>query len=141
MAMISRFLVITLGALLAIACADNRMTTPTSSQLTNNSVGFLQGTVSIGPICPVESIDNPCLPSPSLFTSHKLVILNDKKEQVTLVAIDGKGNYRTELMAGTYTVDFTPRDIGLPGSFQPPTAEIREGQTTVLNIDIDTGIR
>jgi len=139
--MISRFLALTLGALVAIACSDNRIITPTSSQLTSNSVGFLQGSVSIGPICPVESKDHPCPPPPSLFTSHKLVILNDKGEQVTLVAIDGKGNYRTELMPGTYTVDFTPRDIGFPGSFQPPTAEIREGETTVLNIDIDTGIR
>jgi hypothetical protein len=141
MAMISRFLAIMLVSLLAVACADNRMTTPTSSLLASNSTGTLQGTVSIGPICPVESIDHPCLPDPSLFTSHKLVILNDKGEQVTLVAIDGKGNYQTELMPGTYTVDFTPRDIGIPGSFQPPTAEIREGQTTILNIDIDTGIR
>jgi hypothetical protein len=141
LAMIFRLLAVTLGALLAIACADKGMTTPTTSQLTNNSVGFLQGTVSIGPICPVESKDHPCSPPPSLYTSHKLVILNNKGEQVTLVAIDGKGNYRTELMPGTYTVDFTPRDIGMPGSFQPPTAEIREGETTVLNIDIDTGIR
>jgi hypothetical protein len=131
--MVPKTIAAVLGALLLLACTD---ASPTS----NASNGVLQGQVTIGPLCPVETEDDPCLPEPSLFTSHKLVILSDGKE-VQRVDIDGEGNYRTELPPGIYTVDYTPRDIGIPGLFKPPSAEIREGQTTILNIHIDTGIR
>ena len=139
--MIARILTAVFGSLLFFACADDHMTSPASSSLRTGATGILQGVVTIGPNCPVESLDHPCLTLPSTFTSHKLVILNERGQQAIQVDIDGMGNYKTELMLGIYTVDFTPRDIGLPGSFQPPTAEIREGETTTLNIDIDTGIR
>ena len=137
--MMIRFFI--LSTLLMVACADSRMATPTATTTRTSEVGILQGKVTIGPICPVESKDHPCEPPPSLFTSHKLVILNEKGEQVVQVAISGTGDYKTELNAGTYSVDFTPRDIGLPGAFHPLDVEVTAGQTTTLDIHIDTGIR
>lgn len=126
-------------AILTIACADNHMMTPTTTQTT--TVGILQGVVTIGPMCPVETQDHPCLPPPSLFISHKLVILDENGASVEQVDISGTGEYKTELKAGIYKVDFTPHDIGIPGSYQPPSTEVRQGQTTTLDVHIDTGIR
>lgn len=133
--------ILLLCTLLTFACADNHMMTPAPTTAQTTTTGILQGKVTIGPMCPVETKDHPCLPPPSLFTSHKLVILNEKGEQVAQVEMSGSGDYRTALNAGTYQVDYSPRDIGIPGSFDPPTAEVRAGQTTTLDIHIDTGIR
>jgi hypothetical protein len=127
--------------LLILACADSHITSPAATAARNGSAGILQGKVTIGPLCPVESKDQPCEPSPSLFTSHKLVILNQKGEQVVQVDISGSGDYKTELNSGSYSVDYTPRDIGIPGSFHPPSIEVNAGETTTLDIHIDTGIR
>ena len=125
-----------------VACAGNE-TLPTSNheKIQNAGTGYLEGIVTIGPLCPVESVEDPCQPDPSLYRSHKLVILGPGGETVKQVEISEAGNYRTELIAGNYTVDFAPHDIGIPGSFEPPQAVIRENETTILNIEIDTGIR
>ena len=136
-----KILVLIVGGFLIAACADNHISSTTSDSTQNSAIGYLQGKVSIGPICPVESEDDPCLPDPSLYSSHKLVILRSNGESVKHVAIHGDGTYRTDLAPGTYGVDFTPHDIGIPGSFEPPEAIVREGETTILNIEIDTGIR
>ena len=138
--MFMRILMVLIGLSCLIACSGN---SPTSNSLKEqvSGTGNLQGKVSIGPICPVETQENPCLPDPSLYTGHKLIILKNDGTTVKQVDIDGQGNYRTELPAGSYKVDFAPHDIGLPGSYQPPSVEIRSGQTTILNIEIDTGIR
>jgi hypothetical protein len=138
--MFARIIILLITVTCFAACSGNN---PTSNlrQDDVHDVGYLQGKVSIGPICPVETEGDPCLPDPSLYTSHKLIILTNDGIAVKQVDIDGSGNYRTELMPGAYKVDFAPHDIGLPGSFEPPSAEIRKGQTTELNIEIDTGIR
>jgi hypothetical protein len=127
-----------LALLVLIACGDNQVASPLRN---NQNVGFLQGQVTIGPNCPVETQDDPCLPDPSLYASHKLLIIDASGNTVQEVRMDSSGHYRTELPSGTYIVDFVPHDIGLRGTFKPPQAQIREGQTTILNIQIDTGIR
>ena len=104
--------------------------------------GILQGTVTIGPLCPVENPKDPtCKPKPELYTSHKLVILDKDGSVAKTVDIDGNGNYQTYLMPGSYLVDFSPHDIGRPGAFKPPTAIIESDKTTLLDIHIDTGLR
>ena len=123
-----------LGLLVLAGCTDNQVAS-------NTSMGFLQGKVTIGPNCPVETEDDPCLADPSVYASHKLLIIGGSGNTVQEVSMDDSGNYRTELPPGTYTVDFVPHDIGRPGSFLPPRTEIRAGETTILNINIDTGIR
>jgi hypothetical protein len=104
------------------------------------ATGVLEGKVSIGPICPVEGPGFDCDPDPSLYTSHHLLIIKDGSA-ILEVGLDGQGNFRTDLVAGTYLVDFAPRDIGIPGSFTPVEAVIESGKTTRLEIEIDTGIR
>src|SRR5688500_4908128 len=87
-----RFLGALIGLSLMIGCAAN---SPTSTLRTDeiNGTGYLQGKVTIGPICPVEVEGDPCLPDPSLYTTHKLIILTDHGGVVKEVDMDGNGNY------------------------------------------------
>src|SRR5574341_152094 len=94
-----------------MAC-DNDMTATTNLLEEQTSVGVLEGKVSIGPICPVEGPGMDCDPDPELYTSHHLVITTPSGDFVKDVSIDGQGNYRTELPAGAYLVDFAPHDVG-----------------------------
>jgi hypothetical protein len=104
--------------------------------------GILKGVVSIGPLCPVETPPDQCKPRPDLFTSHVIVIYNESGSSIiATTAIHTDGSYQVELNAGKYLVDYSPHDIGIPGSFTPLTAVVETGKTTTLDIHIDTGIR
>jgi hypothetical protein len=112
------------------------------SVTSSENAGVLQGKVTIGPLCPVEHPDQDCSPDPSIYTSHYLVILTaDGNIASGHVAIASDGKYQTELSPGHYLVDYAPKDIGIAGRFSPLDAVVEAGKTTVLNIDIDTGIR
>ncbi len=104
-------------------------------------VGILEGQVSIGPNCPVESVDEPCDRDAQVYAAHKLAVLNSDRSLVKEVDLDSKGNFRTELAAGSYLADVVPHDIGIGGPPDPKPFEILAGQTTTVTIDIDTGIR
>jgi hypothetical protein len=104
--------------------------------------GILKGIVSIGPLCPVETPPDQCKPRPDLFTSHVIVIYNESGSSIiATTAIHTDGSYQVELNAGNYLVDYSPHDIGIPGSFTPLSAAVEAGKTTTLDIHIDTGIR
>ena len=51
-----------------------------------------------------------------------------------------EGNYRVTLAAGTYLVDINHMGIDVAKEL-PKTVEIVGGETTRLDVDIDTGIR
>ena len=140
-AMYKAILFLCFVSLLCLGCDSEPSITTNSLEELQGAMGILEGRVTIGPICPVEGPGMDCDPDPELFTSHRLVIRTPAGVFVQDVSIDGEGNYRTELPAGTYLVDFAPRDIGIPGGFSPLEAVIVAGATTRLDIDIDTGIR
>jgi hypothetical protein len=118
-----------------IGCSGDSGTT-----LTNP--GLLKGTVSIGPLCPAQIPGDQCQPSPDLYTSHHIIVLSENGNSVVATApISGDGSYSVELNAGTYTIDYGPHDIGIPGSFVPLKTAVEADKTTVLDIHIDTGIR
>ena len=107
--------------------------------------GVLKGKISIGPLCPVESIppDSACLPTMETYKSWATAVwtLNKKTKLMTL---DPKldGTYQKGLSAGEYVVDFEvvhPNGIG--GSNLPAVISITNKDTTIFNINIDTGIR
>jgi len=103
--------------------------------------GTLTGQVTIGPLTPVlrEGEASPT-PAPEVYAARQIVIYraNGTKE-VARAEINPQGVYQIELPAGTYVVDLnliSDHAAGLPA-----TIEISPGQTTRLDIDIDTGIR
>ena len=108
--------------------------------------GTLEGTVTIGPIWPVERPgENPPVPS-EVFEARKIMIydVSGKRlvEQVDIVQVNHsqEGHYSVQLKAGSYVVDINR--IGVDRSDAvPKEVEIKVGQTAKLDIDIDTGIR
>ena len=107
--------------------------------------GVLEGKVTIGPLCPVERFppDPQCQPTEETYKAWPIAVYTQNK--LTLVAHiqpDINGNYAVELAAGNYVVNLENRQSGGLGSSNlPDTVTINANDTTLLNIDIDTGIR
>jgi hypothetical protein len=110
-------------------------------KMTVNTFGIIEGTVTIGPISPVEiegeTSDIPC----EVYEARKIMIYNKAGNELVLqVDIDCEGKYRAELKPGIYTVDIN--NIGIDRSEEVPVKiEIKTGEIVTLDIDIDTGIR
>ncbi|HUS70177.1 MAG TPA: hypothetical protein VM075_05290 [Anaerolineae bacterium] len=104
--------------------------------------GVLEGHVTIGPLVPVVREGEPePTPGPKVYASRQIVIYaQDGQTEVARVQIDGQGNYRVELAVGTYVVDIN--HVGIDSAKElPRTVEIAAGQVTLLDVEIDTGIR
>lgn len=110
-------------------------------QRAGTGTGYLQGTVTIGPLCPVE----PCHISEeqraAAYAARHLVVSGPGYSGIVPEAgFPPDGNYRIALPTGTYDVSLPPGGIG--GSPDLPRhIVVRSGQATFLNISIDTGIR
>ena len=109
-------------------------------------IGLLQGSVSIGPIWPVETPGQTQPVPPEVFSTRKILIYdasgNNLVHEVSIYQIDqtANGYYAVQLETGTYTVDTNTMGIGGAGNL-PKQITISPGETVTLNIDIDTGIR
>jgi hypothetical protein len=103
--------------------------------------GTLEGTVTIGPLTPVQSENvTPTTPC-SVYEARKIVVFSANGQQkLHDVDIDCEGHYRIQLAAGTYTVDINHSGIDRAAGF-PKQVTITADQTTTLDVDIDTGIR
>lgn len=105
------------------------------------TTGILSGEVTVGPICPVQRVDIPCVVPPETYTSREVIIFaKNGKTEVARKHFDLGGKYTFNLKAGEYVVN-TPRQ-GIGGSKDlPRKISVVAGKTTVLNFSIDTGIR
>jgi len=122
------FAIMLAGLLLVTGCAQK-------------GSGTLQGTATIGPLCPVE----PCEVTPEhkaqAYASRKIVVYSqDKAKIVKVLDLGTSGSYRTELGPGTYIVDI--KHNGLDRSHEvPKEITIEAGKAIKLDIKIDTGLR
>jgi|YelNatPaOPRAMG01_1025707.scaffolds.fasta_scaffold09865_4 hypothetical protein len=106
--------------------------------------GYLEGTVSVGPLTPVERVGVPTpTPAPEVFTSRGLQIYaSDGKTPVASLRFNPDGTYRIALPPGKYVVALLGAGMGPEFSRDlPREVEITRGKTTRLDISIDTGIR
>jgi hypothetical protein len=106
--------------------------------------GFLEGFINIGPICPVETVppDPACLPTLETYKAYPVSVWtsNGRRKIAQIVpALDG--SFRTELAPGNYLVILENGQNIIGGSNLPLYVSIMSKEYTVLNIDIDTGIR
>jgi hypothetical protein len=108
--------------------------------------GTLEGTVTIGPIWPVERPGENLLVPAEVFEARRIMIYDGSGkslvEQVDILQIDQSqvGHYSVQLRAGSYVIDIN--NIGMDRSAEvPQEVKIKTGQTIKLDIDIDTGIR
>ena len=110
-----------------------------------SGTGILQGKVTIGPLCPVETDppDPNCQPTEETYKAWQLAVFSaDGKKQVVELHPNLDGTYETELPVGRYQVDLENRpSSGVGGSNLPAFIQINAADTTHLDIDIDTGIR
>lgn len=110
----------------------------------NPSNGTLTGTITIGPLCPVET--NPpqpgCSPTFETYQAHpvkvsRLVTDTQAFVEVTSFTANADGSYQIDLAPGHYRLQAAS---GINGSITKEV-NIQSGQTAVLDLDIDTGIR
>jgi len=106
--------------------------------------GFLEGTISIGPICPVERYppDPGCLPTGETYKAYPVrVYTSNGKREITLLSPSLDGKYRAELAPGKYLVILDNPQNRIGSSNLPVEVTIFSGSYTSLDINIDTGIR
>jgi hypothetical protein len=106
--------------------------------------GYLAGTISIGPICPVERIppDPGCLPTAETYKAFPVsVYSSDGEEKITELNPSINGTFSCELPIGNYIVILENTISKIGGSNLPVNISIKLQDTTRLNISIDTGIR
>jgi hypothetical protein len=106
--------------------------------------GILEGTISIGPICPVETIppDPACLPTAETYKAYPVnVFTSDGKTKVAQLMPSLDGSYSSELPQGDYLIVLEGAKNNIGGSNLPVIVSIKAQDKTLLNINIDTGIR
>lgn len=103
------------------------------------AAGYIAGTVTIGPNCPVEREGIPCETPEEAFTSREVVVYEeDGKNIYDQITIMSDGTYRIAVGPGEYFMQVVPAGIG-PGEMKEVT--VVSFETSIVNFDIDTGIR
>jgi hypothetical protein len=106
--------------------------------------GYLEGVINIGPICPVEKIppDPGCLPTAETYKAYPVgVFTSDVKRKITQLNPSLDGTFSSKLPAGNYLIVLETAINNIGGSNLPVAVSISSHERTLLNIDIDTGIR
>lgn len=114
------------------------------NKLMESDPGFLEGKISIGPLCPVEHDppDTTCLPTAETYKAYPVGIWTTKGNTLMTIinpALDG--SFRTELVPGIYTVRLQKDLYSIGNCNLPVEIQINSGKETLLDINIDTGIR
>jgi len=98
----------------------------------------IQGSVEVGPTCPVERINSPC---PAHPLSTTVVVRNRSGAEVARVHSGADGRFKVDLAPGTYTLvgvtvgsSFLPRPI-------PTSVTVSPGTYVSVTVEYDSGIR
>ena len=132
------------GILLVTACSVGVQPPMSSPAISTNVAqsGYLESRASIGPLQPVDRVGVPTpTPPPAACTSRGLVVHSvDGSAEVQRIAFEPDCTYRVELPPGSYRVELDGRGIDSSRDL-PRAVTILPGQTTRLDVSIDTGIR
>jgi hypothetical protein len=96
----------------------------------------IRGTVQLGPTCPVQDRDVPCV-TPYVAV---LVILDSDQREVARVSSGVDGAFQVALAPGDYTVTPTPGGDPFPTA-APQAVTVLPGAFTEIEVNYDTGIR
>lgn len=96
----------------------------------------IDGTVLIGPQCPVQSPDNPCPDEPYQATIR---ILDWGQHEITTVRSDTAGHFRVGLEPGSYVL--VPENGDPYPSATEQAVNVGKGIWSTVTITYDTGIR
>ncbi len=101
--------------------------------------GYVKGNVTVGPLCPVERVGEPCPVPPETYTSRNIIVYGSDQTTIkTKRALSATGSYSISLPPGTYWVQIQPAGIG---EGEKKQVSITSGNTVTTDFDIDTGIR
>lgn len=106
--------------------------------------GYLEGKIAIGPLCPVETYPpSPgCVPTSETYKAYPVIVrTSGGGRKIAQLNPSVEGHYKTELDPGDYTVILDIDDNGISRSNLPLEISVTSGQSTFLDINIDTGIR
>ena len=94
------------------------------------------GRLTLGPQCPVETVDEPCPDAPTTGT----VAARDRTsgDVIAEASSDDDGTYRLEVPAGAYVLEATAEGAM---SCSPVDVDVASGMTEEADIPCDTGIR
>lgn len=122
-------LLLVVGSIL-VSCA--------SSKAAGNGSSGIQGTVTIGPTCPVERIDSPCPPAPY---AAKITVSSEGTVAAT-VTTGADGAFRIALAPGTYTIHADPANGDGIAHMRPlDPVTVSAGAFSHVSITFDSGIR
>jgi hypothetical protein len=135
-----RSLIIVLLIIVTVAAAIVLISTNSAAPDSGGDPGTLTGTVTIGPLCPVE----PCTVTPdrlaASYAARTIVISMPGGAVIAEAVPDPYTGYSFVLKPGTYVVDI--RHQGIDRSQElPKTFTIHAGETIRLDVSIDTGLR
>jgi hypothetical protein len=101
----------------------------------------IQGTVVLGPTCPVESTPGANDPVPCLTPyAAQLVVLDGENAVVARVTSAADGKFRVDLAPGEYVVAPATGSDSYPIA-NPVSVTVANGQYAQVEINYDTGIR
>ncbi len=112
---------------------------PNPGGLPGQSVGILEGTVTLSPTCPIERMppDPQCAPRPYVTDVHAVRLSNG--EIVASTKTTSEGVFVLDLPAGTYSI--RAEDSGMFPRCGEATVTISSGERKRVDISCDTGIR
>ncbi len=96
----------------------------------------IEGTVTIGPTCPVQRIDSPC---PDRPYEAIILVLDGDRRQVAEARSGTDGRFRVLVAPGTYTL--SPRSRAAYPHAAEQTVTVADGRITSVQIVFDSGIR
>jgi len=98
----------------------------------------VEGVVTIGPVCPVVQVGQPCPDQPY---AAKLMVANPSGKMIARGSADADGRYRILLAPGDYLLEAKAADGGaFPAAASHPFS-VRQGEWTTVNVVLDSGIR
>ncbi len=122
-----------------LKATETNVTISITKKSVPQSNGAIKGSVTIGPVCPVERIDEPCVIPPETYTSRNVVVYGPTESvKISETPLKSDGTYTLSLAPGNYWLQISPAGIG-PGEKKFITVQANE--TTSLDFDIDSGIR
>lgn len=110
----------------------------------NDETGYLEGVISIGPICPVEKDppDPGCLPGAETYKAYPVSVwTSNGRRKIAMINPALDGSYKVELVPGNYLVILELGQNKFGSSNLPAEVVVLPQDAIILNIDIDTGIR
>jgi hypothetical protein len=96
----------------------------------------IEGTVAVGPMCPVMQANVPCPDQPYQAT---LTVLTTSGKKVLQFQTDEKGRFRVNLASGDYILR-PESPNAMPSAAEMPFT-VDEHKFTMLEISYDSGIR